>query len=579
MIWYFENLRRFRYEREAIEALAVSSDWLVPGQWRLDEKLRLIWDGDILVGGQTRAVSLRYPNHFPHSPALVVPRNSNAHWSTHQYGAGGELCLEYGPDNWHPDVTGAEMIRSAQRLLQGESSLVAGSSVGVPSRHTTTLGQDLRSKVFRLIVTRELLATIVALPETAFVNGKVILKSHKEYIGYAIGSLTLPSGSDWIDPSVPTQLKSEGYESALLLIRWPPDRDLPPIQSAKEFRAALAAITSVEHEAPHIFVAQDAAIHGYRLWDDDTITEISAIPAQAAAVRVDESHGALVNRTVAVVGCGSLGSKVAVMLARAGVGKFLIVDDDVMLPDNLIRHDLDWRDVGAHKADAVARRIELVNPYATCRIRRHHVGGQEASGGIETLISSLAGCDLLIDATADAHAFGYISAAAASGGKPMVWAEVFGGGFGGLIARSRPSFEPDPASMRRKIEHWCREHGCPIERAVNYETQGSGPPLIADDADVSVIAAHAARLTTDTLIPRNPSMFPYSVYLIGMAQGWIFDQPFDTRPIDIGLPESNVAPPVDQELVDAEMERIRELFKTLPNATATTSVDRSTPET
>ncbi len=33
-------------------------------------------------------------------------------------------------------------------------------------------------------------------------------------------------------------------------------------------------------------------------------------------------------------------------LARSGVANLLLVDDDLFLPDNLVRHDLDWRDVG-----------------------------------------------------------------------------------------------------------------------------------------------------------------------------------------------------------------------------------------
>jgi sulfur-carrier protein adenylyltransferase/sulfurtransferase len=112
---------RFRLEREAIEALVSTSDWLIPGEWRIDRSARLIWDADIAVGDHTRPVSLRYPNHFPHSPPLVLPRGDTTRWSPHQYGRGGELCLEYGPDNWHPDVTGAMMIESAYRLLSGEN--------------------------------------------------------------------------------------------------------------------------------------------------------------------------------------------------------------------------------------------------------------------------------------------------------------------------------------------------------------------------------------------------------------------------------------------------------------------------
>jgi sulfur-carrier protein adenylyltransferase/sulfurtransferase len=120
VIWYVENPLRYRREREALDALASSAEWLSLGEWRIDSALRLILDADIIVGERTFPVSLRYPNHFPHSPPPVLPRGESERWSSHQYGAGGELCLEFGPDNWHPDLTGADMIESAHRLLQGE---------------------------------------------------------------------------------------------------------------------------------------------------------------------------------------------------------------------------------------------------------------------------------------------------------------------------------------------------------------------------------------------------------------------------------------------------------------------------
>lgn len=152
MIWYLENPRRNRHEREALEALASSVDWVVPIRWRIDESLRLIWDADILAAGRTFPISLRYPNHFPHSPPLVLLRGDTERWSSHQYGPGGELCLEHGPDNWHPDVTGADMILSAQRLLQGERPAPDERGT-VASRHKTTLGQDLRGKFTRFMAT------------------------------------------------------------------------------------------------------------------------------------------------------------------------------------------------------------------------------------------------------------------------------------------------------------------------------------------------------------------------------------------------------------------------------------------
>jgi sulfur-carrier protein adenylyltransferase/sulfurtransferase len=148
-------------------------------------------------------------------------------------------------------------------------------------------------------------------------------------------------------------------------------------------------------------LVQGAALSAYSLLDDDRVVELTVIPAQEKAVRRDEGHEVLRERKVSIVGCGLLGSKVAAMIARAGVGRFLLVDDDLLLPDNFVRHDLDWRDVGTHKADSVERRIQLVNPNATCEQRKHRLGGQESSGSIETLIKSLSESDLIVDCTAD----------------------------------------------------------------------------------------------------------------------------------------------------------------------------------
>jgi tRNA A37 threonylcarbamoyladenosine dehydratase len=108
------------------------------------------------------------------------------------------------------------------------------------------------------------------------------------------------------------------------------------------------------------------------------------------------------------------------MLARSGVGKFLLVDDDVLFPGNLVRHDLDWREIATHKVDGVARKIQLVNPSATCDKRRHRLGGQEASGSIESLIEGLASCDLIVDCTADPAVFNYLCAAVGTRKIPVI---------------------------------------------------------------------------------------------------------------------------------------------------------------
>lgn len=78
----------------------------------------------------------------------------------------------------------------------------------------------------------------------------------------------------------------------------------------------------------------------------------------------EEGQGRLLAATVAVVGCGALGSFQAGALARAGVGHLILIDRDFVELSNLQRQWLyserDARD-GVPKAAAAARAIEEIN--------------------------------------------------------------------------------------------------------------------------------------------------------------------------------------------------------------------------
>ena len=66
---------------------------------------------------------------------------------------------------------------------------------------------------------------------------------------------------------------------------------------------------------------------------------------------------------VAVAGLGGLGSNIAVMLARIGVGKLLLVDFDAVEHSNLNRQHYDLTHVGMLKTDAMKEQISKINPF------------------------------------------------------------------------------------------------------------------------------------------------------------------------------------------------------------------------
>lgn len=70
------------------------------------------------------------------------------------------------------------------------------------------------------------------------------------------------------------------------------------------------------------------------------------------------------DKTVFILGCGSVGSLVALQLAKSGVGNFLLVDNDIVEYHNLCRHQCGISDVGRYKTDALKERILNINASA-----------------------------------------------------------------------------------------------------------------------------------------------------------------------------------------------------------------------
>ncbi|MDE0242018.1 MAG: ThiF family adenylyltransferase [bacterium] len=86
--------------------------------------------------------------------------------------------------------------------------------------------------------------------------------------------------------------------------------------------------------------------------------------SQASLVPRGGGSLSLSDRTVLLVGCGSVGSELALRLTSTGVGHLTISDPDTLSEENLYRHTLSVHDIGRRKAEALARDIALKHPWA-----------------------------------------------------------------------------------------------------------------------------------------------------------------------------------------------------------------------
>ena len=128
----------------------------------------------------------------------------------------------------------------------------------------------------------------------------------------------------------------------------------------------------------------------------DTLREVK-IESYALQMDIFSRNVGILESTVMLqkkavfVGCGSVGSLVAVELAKAGVGNFMLIDNDVFGYHNICRHQCGIYDVGHFKTDALADRIFQINPYATvmkknCMIQEIDRGEMEDFCNEDTII-------------------------------------------------------------------------------------------------------------------------------------------------------------------------------------------------
>ena len=134
----------------------------------------------------------------------------------------------------------------------------------------------------------------------------------------------------------------------------------------------------------------------------------------------EEGQRELLASRVVIVGCGALGSNLATLLVRAGVGYVRIVDRDLLETHNLHRQVLfDEDDLGRSKAVAAARKLRRINSGVT--VEEHHEEVNAAN--LEQYVSDV---DVVLDGTDNFETRFLVNDACVKHGIPWVYGGVIG---------------------------------------------------------------------------------------------------------------------------------------------------------
>lgn len=256
---------------------------------------------------------------------------------------------------------------------------------------------------------------------------------------------------------------------------------------------------------------------------------------------VGERVGRLKNATVAVIGCGGLGSPVVHVLARAGVRRFVLVDPDHFSPSNLERmHGSNWRDLDAKplKIEILRRLILEIEPTAEVVTLCGNVLD-------DAVLDEILRCDLVLGCTDSQHSRAALGDYANHYLLPCIDAAVLLRAKGGKITEQVGEFarytadEPCP---------WCL--GRIDQKALTYELM-----TVEEREQRALAAAEAVQRGVDGTQywggkPPRELTVGYMTTAVGAiqggyAEGWITGaskMPHQRFQFDLGMPLLGVVP-------------------------------------
>jgi molybdopterin/thiamine biosynthesis adenylyltransferase len=212
------------------------------------------------------------------------------------------------------------------------------------------------------------------------------------------------------------------------------------------------------------------------------------------------------NVRVLVAGCGSGGASVALQLVMSGIRNFTLIDNDVLGPENVIRHVCGRRYIGQKKVDAVADVLLDRNPKTN--ITKIDADIMTHPG----LASEIAIADVVVLATDNEPSRYAVNDLCVRNRVPFVVGRVFTRGIGGEVFAYRPPHGACLACVEAKLQRTPFREGIREIDLVSEEERekvyGMEVAEIKDSpgltVDINFITSFHTRFVLDAIARRLP---------------------------------------------------------------------------
>ncbi len=221
---------------------------------------------------------------------------------------------------------------------------------------------------------------------------------------------------------------------------------------------------------------------------------------QERYVRIPDLDGLEQKRAV-LIGCGSLGSKIAANLAASGVNRFGLVDFDYFEPNNSVRHELGIEYFGMNKEKALLERLCSLNPVVAehSSTLTFQVGGIGSVALEQQFYDLLKDADIMIDCSGVHSARHFLNEISFERGIPLVVASVTNGAWAGEIIRMVPGKTPCYLCwLDQYYNH--KPPSAPLAKGEVFAPGCDQPTFTGTTYDLGIVAGLATSMCVETLL-------------------------------------------------------------------------------
>ncbi|MEU7742522.1 ThiF family adenylyltransferase [Nonomuraea sp. NPDC049158] len=251
----------------------------------------------------------------------------------------------------------------------------------------------------------------------------------------------------------------------------------------------------------------------------------SVVPAAADAF--ERVHGifetdVLRRKSVAVLGLGSGGSFIVRELAKAGVGRFLLLDHDRLEVGNVSRHECGLADVGRLKANAMRDVVHQHHPAARVLTSALRLSGRTRRR-VRDLIRDIE-ADLVICATDSRESRLLVNRMCLEEGLPLILGGVYRRAYGGVVQRVIPGLTACYQCFVQALPEQAADNeisSAEDAARVSY-TDRAVAPQPGLSTDIVPIALHMAKLALLELLDgESPAFATLGADLVAPIHQWI----------------------------------------------------------